>query len=145
MDPFKDLAKQEYDELLKYPAYISILAAIIDEKLDEHDKKAAIKLAHIKSFSCNPLVVGFYKDADKVFKQNIEELDRDLPDDKESREVAILKQLARLDAIIQKLGPIYAPTLHSSLESFKEHVAKGHHSVLVDFVFPLPIKGLTDR
>jgi hypothetical protein len=30
------------------------------------------------------------------------------------------------------------------MKSFKDHVSKAHHNVLVDFIFPMPIKGLSD-
>jgi len=30
------------------------------------------------------------------------------------------------------------------MKSFKEHVSEAHHNVLEDFLFPIPIKGLTD-
>jgi hypothetical protein len=145
MDPFKNLSGKEYEMLLKFPAYITLLAANIDDRLDEEDKKSAIKYAHIKTFSSNPLLEEFYRDADKVFKDNLEELDKALPADRESREAAIKRELIKLDNILVKLGHIYGSTMHRSMVSFKEHVSKAHHNVLVDFVFPFPIKGLTDR
>jgi hypothetical protein len=145
MDPLKNLSVKEYEMLLKFPAYLTLLAANIDDRLDEDDKKSAIKFAHIKTFSCNPLLEEFYKDADKVFKDNIEELDKALPADQDSREAAIKRELINLDNLLVKLGHIYGSTMHKSMVSFKQHVSKAHHKVLVDFVFPLPIKGLTDR
>lgn len=145
MNPLKNLTLQEHEALLKFPAYIALLAINRDDKLGEADKRSAIKFAHIKTFSCDPLLAEFYKEADKVFKSNIEQLDSDLPGEKESREAAIKKELSNLDKILLKLGKQYALTMHLSMKSFKEHVSKAHHNVLVDFLFPLPIKGLTDN
>jgi len=145
MKPFKNLSSLENEALLKFPAYIALLAVNRDDKLDEADKRSAIKFAHIKTFSCDPLLTEFYKEADKVFKSNIEQLDSDLPKEKESREAAIKKELLNLDMILLKLGKHYALTMHLSMKSFKEHVLKAHHNVLVDFLFPLPIPGLTDN
>lgn len=79
MYPFKKLSIQENVALLKFPAYISLLAANNNYKLDETEKKSAIKFAHIKTFSCDPLLTDFYREADKVFENNIMQLDRDLP------------------------------------------------------------------
>jgi hypothetical protein len=31
------------------------------------------------------------------------------------------------------------------MKSFTEHVSKAHHNVLVDFILPLSIPGLTDN
>ncbi len=145
MKQFKNLSSLEKETLLKFPAYIALLAANRDDKLDETDKRSAIKFAHIKTFSCDPLLAEFYNEADKVFKHNIEQLDSDLPKEKKSREVAIKKELLNLDKILLKLGKHYALVMHSSMKSFKEHVSKAHHNVLVDFLFPLPIPGLTDN
>jgi len=46
--------------------------------------------------------------------------------------------------ILKKLGKEYASTMHRSMKTFKDHVSKAHRNVLEYFVFPLPIKGLTD-
>jgi hypothetical protein len=144
MKLFKKLSVQENQALLKFPAYISLLAANSDGKLDETEKKSAIKFAHTKTFSCDPLLTEFYKEADKVFANTIEQLDKDLPKEKDSREAAIKKELLNLEKIVSKLGKDYTLTMHHSMKSFKEHVSKAHHNVLVDFIFPLPIPGLTD-
>lgn len=144
MYPFKKLSIQENVALLKFPAYISLLAANNNYKLDETEKKSAIKFAHIKTFSCDPLLTDFYREADKVFENNIMQLDRDLPKEYDKREAAIKKELLNLEMIVLKLGREFTSTMHRSMKSFKEHVSKAHHNVLVDFIFPIPIHGLTD-
>ena len=143
MKSFKLLTVQENEALLKYPAYLSLLAANTDDKLDEAEKKSAIKFSHIKTYSCDPLLSEFYAEADKVFEINIQKLDKDLPVEKEQREAAIKKELLNLEKIVLKLGKDYTSAMHRSMKSFKDHVSQAHHSVLMDFVFPMPIKGLT--
>lgn len=141
---FENLSEKETVTLLKFPAYISMLAASCDDKLDEEEKKSAIKFAHTKTFSCNPLLNEFYNEAEKVFEDNIEKLEKMLPTEKVFREAAIKKELLNLEKIVRKLGKDYALTMHSSMKSFKEHVSKAHHNVLVDFIFPIPISGVTE-
>ncbi len=104
----------------------------------------AIKFAHTKTFSCDPLLANFYKEADKVFRKNLEQLEKDLPKEKDIREAAIKKDLLNLEKIIRKLGKKYSIAMHHSMKSFKDHVSKAHHNVLVDFIFPIPIPGLSD-
>jgi hypothetical protein len=145
MKPFKKLSLEENKALLKFPAYISLLAANNDGTLDEIQKKSAIKFAHTKTFSCDPLLTLFYKEADRVFEDNIEQIDKDLPKGKERREASIKRELLNLEKIVRKLGKKYTSTMHNSMESFKNHVSKAHHNVLVDFVLPLSIPGLTDN
>ena len=141
MKPFKNLSEEEYKMLLKFPAYISLLAANQDGKLDEVEKKSAIKFAHIRTFTCHPLLIDFYEEVDKVFESNIVNLDHELPKGKENRDAAITRELLKLEGIVLKSGEVYSSTMFESMQSFKDHVSKAHHNVLVDFVFPLPLKG----
>ncbi len=143
MNRIKNITKREYEALLKFPVYISLLAANSDSKLDETEKKSAIKFSHIKTYSCDPLLTSFYEEADKVFEKNIQQMDKDLPSRKEERNVAIKNKLSDLEKIVLKLGKEYTTVMHRSMKSFKEHVSKAHHNVFVDFIFPMPIEGLT--
>ncbi|MBK5269804.1 MAG: hypothetical protein JJE22_02200 [Bacteroidia bacterium] len=143
MKPFKLLSEQENEALLKFPAYISLLAANSDDKLDEAEKKSAIKFSHIKTYSCDPLLSEFYEEADKVFENNIQQLDKDLPIEKRQRDAAIKKELLNLEKVVLTLGKDYTSAMHRSMKSFKEHISKAHHSVFADFIFPMPIEGIT--
>jgi anaerobic ribonucleoside-triphosphate reductase len=145
MNQFKNLSLLDNAALLKFPAYISMLAANSDDKLDATEKKVAIKFAHIKTFSCDPMLSDFYQEADQVFDINITQLDNDLPKDVKSRDAVIRNELLNLDKIVLKLGKKYAKVMHKSMKSFTDHVSKAHHNVLVDFLFPIPIPGLTDK
>jgi hypothetical protein len=144
MMPFKNISEQENEALKKFPVYVSLLAADSDGKLDEAEKKLAVKFSHIKTYSCDPLLTEFYKEADIVFENNIDELDKNLPVIKAQREATIKKELANLEKIVLKLDEEYVSVMHRSMKSFKEHVSKAHHNVLVDFIFPVPLEGLTD-
>ena len=143
MISFKNLSIKEKNALLKFPAYISLLAANNDGRLDKAEKKAAVKFSHIKTFSCDPLLTDFYADADKNFEKNIEQIDKEMPEGKDKREEAIRSKLAALEEIVAKLGKEYVSIMHRSMNSFKEHVSKAHHNVFMDFAFPMPIEGLT--
>ena len=143
-DPFRNISLREKERLLKYPAYISLLAANNDGTIDEAEKSTAVKLSHTKTFSCNPLLTQFYLEVDNVFENNIEQLNKSLPSVKDRRDLAIKKELLSLDKIVSKLGDEYAHVMHKSMKSFKEHVSKAHHNALVNFIFPLPITGITD-
>jgi len=143
MNPTGIISTKENEALLKFPVYVSLLAAMGDKKLDEAAKKSAIKFSHIKTYSCDPLLISFYEQADKVFEQNLLQLDKDLPVNNEERIAAIKNELSDLEKIVLKLGKEYTGVMHRSMKSFKDHVSKTHHNVFADFIFPLPIKGLT--
>jgi len=141
---FNNITSQEKEMLLKFPAYISLLAANSDSILDDAEEKSAIELAHIKTFSCDPLLADFYTEAYKVFKDNLEYLNKSLPKEKDNREAAIKQQLLNLETIVFKLGEDYTAAMNRSMKSFTEHVSRAHRSALVNFIFPMPIPGLTD-
>lgn len=143
MKQFSMLTKDERGALLKFPAYITLLTANSDGLLDKAEKKEALKLEHIKTFSPDPVLKEFYREANKVFKNNLETLVENLPEGRKSREAVIKYELAKLEKIILKLGDDFASVMHHSMKSFKDHVSKAHHNVLVDIIFPLPIKGLS--
>ena len=143
MNWIKNISEKETEALLKFPVYITLLAANDDGKLDKAEKKSALKFSHIKTYSSDPLLTSFYEQADKVFEANMLQIDKDLPVKTEERAAAIKKELLNLEKIVLKLGKEYVTAMHSSMKSFKEHVSKAHHNVLVDFIFPIPIKGFT--
>lgn len=143
MKNLENLSPSEKEFLLKFPAYISLLAANNDLGMSESEKEAAINFSHIKTFSHDPMLHSFYQQADKEFKQNITDLDNQIPKDKNERESAIQNELAKIETILGKLEKDYAAILVRSMTSFKNHVSKAHHSILEYFIFPIPIKGLT--
>ena len=143
MKPFKELTESENNELLQFPSLVSLLAANSDNKLDAAETRSAIRFSHIKTYSCDPLLTDFYKEADKFFENNIKQLDKRLPKEKTARDGALKKELLNLEKIVLKLGKEYIAAIHRSMKSFKEHVSQAHHNILEDFIFPIPVKGLT--
>ena len=144
MIAFKKLSIRDNEALLKYPVYLSMLAADSEDKLDEDEKKAALKLAHIKTFTSDKLLVEFYKLAVADFEKNIDQLNKDLPKETDSREAAIHRELVILDKISLKLGKNHAAILRQSLKAFKAHVSNAHSNLLVNFIIPVAIPGLTE-
>ena len=142
-DYIKELSDQEHDLLLKFPAYISLLAANTDGVLDKDERFSANELANIKSFSCNIILEEFYKEVSLNFEQILDNLDKSLPEGKDRRATAIKTELEKIEKIMLKLDGQYTSIMHKSMRSFKEHVSNAHHNVLVDFIFPIPIKGLS--
>ena len=102
MKPFKKLTVSENNELLKFPAFISLLAANSDDTLDEVERQSAIRFSHIKTYSCDPLLTEFYEEADKGFENNMQQLDNEWPIEKAAREAALKSELMKLETILLK-------------------------------------------
>jgi hypothetical protein len=144
MPVFKDLSLPEREQLEKFPVYLSLLAASKDCRLDGQEMHSAVKLTHIKTFSCDPVLSDYYAEVDKNFETVAREISNQLPADRDAREVAIRRQLTKLEILLHKLDKRYAAIMHESLRSYKDHVSRAHRNVLEYFIFPLPISGITD-
>ena len=145
MDTFEKLSKADQIEFLKFPAYISLLAANQDGITDEQEIKTAIEFDHLKTYTGNPMLLGFYEQADHVFKDNIIQLDNELPKGENERNTAIMVKLRTLENLLLKFDKVYAATMHQSMKSFTEHVSAAHQNFLESFIFPIPIKGITEQ
>jgi hypothetical protein len=143
MTTFEQLSKADQDEFLKFPAYISLLAANEYGAIDDIDRKTAIEFDHTKTYTCNPILSGFYEKADHVFKTNFMRLDNELPKGKIARGATIKAELAKLELILLKFDRDYAAAMHQSMKSFKDHISTAHWNVLDSFLFPIPIKGIS--
>ena len=144
MEHFKNLSESEKEQLVRFPAYISLLASTAENGIDKQEKNAAVKLTHVKTYSCDPLLSGFYEMAVNSFENTITLLDRELPHSKEERKEAIIHELNKLEVLLKKLPPAFADVFRKSMDSYKKHVSKAHRNVLEYFVFPLPINGISD-
>ena len=141
---FDDLSQQEKKQMIRFPVYISLLAASKDCNLDKQEKITAIKLTHIKTFSCDPVLADYYSAVDQDFEKDIAEISERLPKEHQERELVIRRELRKLEDILAKMDKEYAAIMHHSLRSYKDHVSRAHRNILEYFLFPLPLKGLTD-
>ena len=144
MKEFEKLDQIELDMLLKAPVYISLLAANANSGsgLDETERKAAIKLTHSKAIASNLKLQEFYKEAEKSFGANMEQLNNELPRGMSEREHAIKRELAKLEPVFTKLDKDAALALHKSFQSYADYISRAHRTA-VYAIFPIPIGGFT--
>lgn len=144
MIEYKNLSPGEKEQLLKFPAYISLLAAAAENGLDRQEKQAVVKLTHIRTYFCDPLIADYYKEVDREFDKTITALNNELPKTAEERRLVITRELRKMDIILKKLGEEYGIVLRHSMQNYKNYVSRAHRNILEYFIFPLPISGLTD-
>ena len=141
---FENLLPAEAHVLLKAPALISVYAASSINGVNPAQKADAVKLAHLKTFTANPALIPFYREVDQNFKEEFEDAVQEYkPFDKEKM-YRLKDKIERIKFIVKKLDPEYARLLLTSFEKYERHVRRSAHSVVEDFIFPIPIPGLSD-
>lgn len=145
MHELDTLDPEDKKKVLQAPAYISILAANADGKMDEEEKYEAIKFSHIKTYTAHKFLKPFYQEVEKHFIKNIDLINKSLPVDKTEREKMIREELEKINTTIGKLDLFYSNSLRKSLQEYGDHVSKAHKNIMESFVIPFSIKGLTDN
>lgn len=144
MKQWNELNEKDKKLLLRFPAYISLLASTAEGGIDKKEKNVALKLTHIKAFASDPLLLDFYKAAEQDFEKEITNLDQHLPHTKEERKQAIENELNKVETVLKQLDTGYASVLRRSMTSYKNYVSRAHQNILEYFIFPLPINGISD-
>jgi hypothetical protein len=140
---FKILTTEECELLLKGPALVSVLASCSLNKISKVQKADAIKLSHLKTFTANPILREYYEEVDKQFETQFDCIVKVYFPFDENKRQALKKEIEQLNLIIAKLEKTFGEILHKSLDGYANHVRKAAHSVFQDFIFPLPIHGLS--
>lgn len=139
------LSTEDRNLLYKAPVLVSVLASSsFDEvKINKSQKADAIKLAHLKTFTAMPLLLPYYAEVEKGFKEAFEAaIKKYFPFD-EAKRNELKKEMDKISLVINKLDKEYGEALGKSFERYAKHVKKAAHSVFQDFIFPMPIKGLS--
>ena len=141
---FEKLTEEEQALLLKAPFLVSVLAACSFNYVNKAQKADAIKLAHFKTFTAAPVLLPYYIEVDKTFREEFDAtVQQYFPFDDEKRN-QLKKEISRVNNVIARLDKDYAAILHKSLEKYARHVNKAAHSIFEDFIFPIPIPGLSN-
>ncbi len=144
MKHYSDLNESEKKQLLKLPAYMSLLTSTTEAGIDKEEKDTAVKITHVKAYSSDPILVDFYKEAESVFEKTITDLDAKLPHNREERKIAIQLELNKLESLLSKLDPDFVSALRRSIRSYDYYISKAHQNVMEYFIFPMPIDGISD-
>ena len=140
---FEKLTKEETELLYKAPVLVSVLVSSRDHEISNDEKADAIKLAHLKTFTADPMLISYYKEVEKNFKNYFETIVKKYTPFDDAKREALEKEIAILNTVITKLDKPFASTLHRSLSNYAEHVKEADKSIFVSFIFPIPVNGLT--
>ena len=141
---FEKLSAGERDLLMKAPALISVHASLDVNQINAVRKADAIKLAHLKTFTADALLIPYYIEVEQVFKEQLEAIVKQYTPLDREKKYMLIKEIESIHPILKKLDNVYAHSLRQSLNKFARHVQHADRSVFEYFIFPYPLPGLTD-
>ncbi len=127
------LSKEELTQLEDAFAYITILIAGADGKIDEKEITWAEKIAHIRTYAGDERLKAFHEEVDQKLHSRIEKLISELPEDVSSRSSIISEKLAPLNSVLSSLDPYIGAYLYRGYLSFAERIAKSSGGFLSFF------------
>src|SRR4051812_34154800 len=94
--------------LYKAPVLVSVLASCSDHEMNEARKADAIRLAHLKTFTADPLLIAYYNQVEKHFEEQFESTAaRYYPFD-ETRRAQLKEEINNVEKVIGKLDDTFA-------------------------------------
>lgn len=112
---FENLSDEEKKLLFIAPVLLSVLASCSDHGVNQDQKADAIKLSHLKTFTADPMLIPFYIEVEKNFKEQFESTTQEyLPLD-EAKRRELQKKISRIDLVLGKLDKDYAKKIAPEL------------------------------
>jgi hypothetical protein len=133
---FQNLSWKERELLFHAPALLSVLVSCSENEVNETHRNAAIKLAHLRTFTADGILLPYYHQVEKTFNTAFEDaVNRYAPFDAMKRE-ELKKEISKVNDVIDKLEPAYGQALKRSLEGYALHVKRSDSNVFSSVIFP---------
>ncbi len=109
---FRKLTIEERELLLKAPELVSALAASWSHEISSAQKADAIKMAHLKTFTANPLLISYYGEVEKNFKKYFDETVKGFAPFTDLKRESLKEEINELNKVIFKLNKEFAIVLN---------------------------------
>ena len=127
------LTPDEIRSLKDAHAYITVLIAGADGKIDEQELSWAEKIAQIRTFAGDERMKEFHEAVNQEIAGKIKQLIADLPSDPAARNEIISQKLSELNPILATLDPSIGSYLYKGYVSFAQRIAKASGGILSFF------------
>ena len=127
------LSSDEMTLLKDAHAYITVLIAGADGKIDPNELSWAEKIAQIRTFAGDDRMHDFHEAVNAEIAGKIKAVIAELPTDTAARNAAISDKLSNLNPILASLDPYIGAYLYKGYVSFAERIAKASGGVLSFF------------
>ena len=114
-------------------AYITILIAGADGKIDPDELSWAEKITQIRTFAGDERLKTFHTEVNEGLPSKIKSLIEELPNDVSSRNAIISEKISQLNPILATLDPSIGYYLYKGYVSFAERIAKASGGFLSFF------------
>jgi len=127
------LSAAEIQTLKDTYAYIAVLIAGADGKMDTKELAWAEKIVQIRSFSGDERLFHLHEEITKELPGKIKEVIGSMPQDLPTRNKAFSAEIEKLNPILASLDPFMGSYLYKGFLSFAERIAKSSGGFLSFF------------
>lgn len=127
------LSPEELNKLKEAFAYITVLIAGADGKIDPDELSWAEKIAQIRTYAGDERLKTFHNEVNDSLSTQIKNFIAALPQDAKTRNAVISEKLAQLNPILASLDPSIGAYLYKGYVSFAERIAKSSGGFLSFF------------
>jgi len=138
---FKHLTAPEIELLLKAPVLFSVLAVSGSNDISGAEKAEAVKLAHLKTYTADTLLLPYYAEVEKNFNKYFNEVAHTYAAFNPESRQALKQEINLIETVITKLDKPFAKSLLNSLAGYADHVEKADRGFFVNMILPFPIVG----
>lgn len=124
IEGFEKLSENQFETCRKSIAWITVLIAGADGKIDKEEVAWAKKVTKIRSYNFHDSLIPFYQSVGEDFSEVLEDLISNLSDSTSENTATLSRRLSQLNDILPLLENKLAYQLYKSYTSFANHVAK---------------------
>lgn len=132
---YNSISTEELEVLRKSIADVAVLGALSDDgKVDDAERKSALKLASQRTFTATPVLQDFYKEVETHLDNDFDEVMKSLPEGElEGKQAYLRAELDKAGPILKKLPANFSEAYIKSQKSFAEHVFKANDSFFAKY------------
>lgn len=136
-DLFAELTKEEKDILIEVPVLMGLYASNHDGRISKEEKKALLKLSHIKTYAGDRALRSFFKEVESHFEIILDKYDTRLPAGIRERRDWIKKRLEPIGTILGKMDMEDRDIWIDNLVKFSKTVTKVHSNISEELLMPM--------
>ena len=129
-EPFGKLSDNEKDILFFAPAWIALLIAGADDRIDGKELKAAIEFINEQKEQQDDRMKAFYEKVAGNFTTDINGFKELLPKDTEKRNLLLVKRIKQLNDILRKTDKSFARRYYNDMKALALRVAEASGGIL---------------